>query len=715
MKGAFLLRLQKFKHILVLYLLLHIVQQALHAQCTGGISTFPYVQDFEANNGGWTTGGTASDWAWGTPSKTVITGAGSGNKCWITGGLTGSTYNGGERSWLQSPCFDFTNLDYPQVSFLVFWETEYLWDGATFQYSTNNGVSWQNVGAAGASNFCLNANWFNSTPVSYLTGLATVRDGWSGSVAGNCVTGNGSGGWKQATYSIPALAGQPGVLFRFAFGAGTSCNTYDGFAIDKFQIGTTQANQAIFTYNCTSSNTVQFTNASTPCPNVFQWNFNDPASGAANTSTSPNPIHTFSGPGTYHVSLTVSDANGNNAPHTSYQTVIITDVNLQLTNAIKCYGDNNAEITATVTGGTGPFTYTWNTTPVQNTAVASGLGPGNYTVTIGGTNVCPVQKSLGVIQPMKLDFSTTVVNEDCMAENGSIQLNVTGGVPQYHYTWTPAGPDAALYSNLHTGFYSVTVTDANGCTKDSSNIEVKKNPNSLSLTATVTDQLCTAANGSIQLNVSGGTPAYHYVWTPAANDTSLNNHLTAGTYDVHIIDANGCVKDSVGIKVIQRQDILNIFLGNDTAICPGKIVVLSPGAYVSYLWQDNSTAPTFTVSQTGTYHVLVKDANGCMGSDAINVTVDCPDLFFPNAFSPNGDGNQDQFGPRGSAFNTTFYRLTIFNRWGQLIFESSNPLNKWNGTFKGQKQPAGTYIWRVDYQIPGQLPVTKNGLVVLMK
>jgi hypothetical protein len=118
------------------------------AQCSSAIASFPYSEGFELNNGGWTSGGTVgNDWAWGTPNKPVISGAATGAKCWIVGGLTTSSYNSGERSWLQSPCFNFSSLTYPYISFKVFWETENTYDGASLQYSTNNGATWNTVGA----------------------------------------------------------------------------------------------------------------------------------------------------------------------------------------------------------------------------------------------------------------------------------------------------------------------------------------------------------------------------------------------------------------------------------------------------------------------------------------------------------------------------------------------------------------------------------------
>ena len=99
------------------------------AQCGTTINTFPYAEDFETSQGGWTPGGTSNDWAWGTPAKAVITGAGSGHKCWVSGGLTTSFYNYGERSYVKSPCFNFSGLQYPMIDFLIFWDSEHTYDG----------------------------------------------------------------------------------------------------------------------------------------------------------------------------------------------------------------------------------------------------------------------------------------------------------------------------------------------------------------------------------------------------------------------------------------------------------------------------------------------------------------------------------------------------------------------------------------------------------
>jgi len=271
------------------------------AQCSSGIDVFPYTEGFETSDGGWTSGGVGNDWAWGTPSKPVITNAGGGSKCWVTGGLTGSSYTNSEASWLQSPCFDFTNLIYPFISFKINWETEQQFDGGSFQYSIDNGTTWFTVGPANYTD-CMQKNWFNQDPVTYLSPLTTERRGWSGNKqpsAGSCRGGNGSNGWVTAQTIAPGLAFRPSVIFRFIFGAGTICNNYDGFAVDDIFIGEAPPNSASFTYNCINSTTVNFTNTSALCPTTFSWDFGDPASGINNTASVANPSHIFSNPGQF--------------------------------------------------------------------------------------------------------------------------------------------------------------------------------------------------------------------------------------------------------------------------------------------------------------------------------------------------------------------------------------------------------------------------------
>ncbi|MFC5271462.1 T9SS type A sorting domain-containing protein [Adhaeribacter terreus] len=220
-----------------LYFLLGMMAMGSLAQaqtCTTTINTFPYSQNFENGAGGWTSGGTNSSWALGTPAGTVIQGASSGTQAWITN-PTGN-YNNSENSFVLSPCFNFSALTGdPDFEMKIWWNSEFSWDGAVLQSSINNGTSWQNVGALSDPNF-----WYNDNTISGNPGGQQI--GWSGAGA------NGSGGWVKAKHKLNNLGGQANVRLRIAFGSDGSVNSYDGVAFDDIRIGDNTNNLAISSF-----------------------------------------------------------------------------------------------------------------------------------------------------------------------------------------------------------------------------------------------------------------------------------------------------------------------------------------------------------------------------------------------------------------------------------------------------------------------------------
>ncbi|MBK8142261.1 MAG: hypothetical protein IPK57_15715 [Chitinophagaceae bacterium] len=227
----------------------------------------------------------------GAPSKPVISAAGGGSKCWVVGGLTGSAYTNSEASWLQSPCFDFTNLTSPYIAFKIFWESEQRFDGASFQYSVDNGLTWQTMGSSANTVNCYNENWYNNSSITYLSPLTSNK--WGGPGIFKRVTGPvpvvPKGKWLTAKQAMGFLEGNPNVIFRFIFGAGSICNNYDGFAIDDILIKQAPVYYASFTYTCDGDGIVSFTNTSDACVTIQNWDLGDPASGASNSSDIPNP------------------------------------------------------------------------------------------------------------------------------------------------------------------------------------------------------------------------------------------------------------------------------------------------------------------------------------------------------------------------------------------------------------------------------------------
>jgi gliding motility-associated-like protein len=622
------MRIKIYFFFSLLMLLSCFLQQPMYAQCTTPINSFPYNEDFESSDGNWISGGTSSDWAWGQPVKTVINAAGGGSKCWIIGGLSGSSYNGGEKSWLQSPCFDISSLSNPEVSFKIFWETERKYDGADFEFTIDGGLTWNKVGSINSNSDCSGQNWFNYDPINFLGG-----GGWSGNIqatSGSCQGGGGSGSWLTAKHSLSAMAGVTGIIFRFTFAAGITCNDFDGFAIDDIRIGEASPNSVDFTYTCAANNTVSFASNIVGCKTSVAWDFGDIV------SSLDNPSHTFSSPGNYTVILTVNFVSG--PALANAKTIKVIALTATVTNPIKCNADQTGAITVNVSPP-GTYNYNWDTSPAQITPSISNLGAGTYTVTVTGTNTCSTSLPVVLTEPGVLKLETNITDAKCGSDNGSISTTVTGGTTLYNYSWSNAAITSSI-SDLAPGTYSLLVTDANGCTVNVNNLQV----------------------------------------------------------------------NAVTIPV-------NVSLGKDTSICPGEKLILNPGIFVSYKWQDNTTVSTYTVTTTGIYAVTVTDNSGCTGFARIKVTVDCSEIFFPSAFTPNGDGNNDGFGPLPLSALSSIreYKLTVYGRWGEIIFTSTDPLKKWDGTYKGKTLTTQVFAWTATYTQNNFLPVLQKGTISIIR
>ena len=185
----------------------------------------------------------------------------------------------------------------------------------------------------------------------------------------------------------------------------------------------------------------------------------------------------------------------------------------------------------------------------------------------------------------------------------------------------------------------------------------------------------------------------NYLWNIGSTTSKITTPAN-GVYWLEL-DQNGCkMRDTINITT-RPKPVINI--GPDTSTCANKQVVLTanniPGA--SYLWSTGETTPFIIINKTGTYYVTVTE-NSCIGSDTLTVfSGDC-EVFIPNAFTPNNDGHNDYFGS-ATDFLAKSYRMEIFNRYGQTVFESNENTKKWDGTLKGKKMPNGAYLWIMNY------------------
>lgn len=157
------------------------------------------------------------------------------------------------------------------------------------------------------------------------------------------------------------------------------------------------------------------------------------------------------------------------------------------------------------------------------------------------------------------------------------------------------------------------------------------------------------------------------------------------------------------------------FIGNDTSICTDDRIILNAGSYNTYLWQDGSTNSTYIVTNPGTYSVIVSTGIGC--SDTADITIsplgDCGDIYFPNAFAPNGVNKT--FGAAGNLFTVSRYLLRIYNRYGEEVFATADPYKKWDGTYKGKPVTLGAYVFVATYLYKNQMEKVRKGTVMVLR
>ncbi len=329
-------------------------------------------------------------------------------------------------------------------------------------------------------------------------------------------------------------------------------------------------------------------------------------------------------------------------------------------------------------------------------------GAGAYVVTVTDGNHCTaVFNNISITQPALLSIASTVMPIGCSAQNnGSILVTAGGGTPPYLYNWS-TGAKATIIDSLAAGIYGITISDSNGCPISENFTVAASTP--MTVTPTVQNASCKEIdNGSITVAVTGGSSPYNYSWNNGQHNPTAYA-LGEGNYTVTVTDAHGCSIGSGG-NVITGYE-LTIHAAASTTITTGGPVQLNVTANIDhenvYNWTPaNILACSTCVNtqatpiQTTMFTVNAVDVNGCKATDTVTVEVNTStDIFIPNAFTPNGDGVNDQFKMFGDLGNVHYIDIAIFDRWGEKVYESNNPNFEWDGVYKGEPAPQGVYIY----------------------
>jgi gliding motility-associated-like protein len=392
-----------------------------------------------------------------------------------------------------------------------------------------------------------------------------------------------------------------------------------------------------------------------------------------------------------------------------------------------CTGGADGTATINVTGGKNPYLFSLDGINFQPNNVFN-LLQGNYTVTVRDNNNCVAAQNIFI--PLNNIVTLEAGTNPTICEGKSTQLFAQSNANSF--SWTPAG--SLSNSTIHnpiaspviTTVYYITATTGICSQKDTVTVFVNPAPKA---NAGPDHTICFGQN--VQLTGSGGIS---YFWYPASflNDARIASPTAINlsgsiTYSLNVIDANGCVslkRDSV-LVTVTRPAI--VFAGRDTTLAIGQPLPLFADdvnniGFIRYEWSpayglnDPYIAnPTAVLNRDMVYTVTARNDIGCVSSDDIRIKVyKGPDIYVPNAFTPDGNGVNDIL--RAIPVGIKDFRyFRIYNRWGTLIFTTNTSVTGWDGTIKGNRQSAGTYVWMaegVDYK--GNI-VQRKGTVTVIK
>lgn len=341
-------------------------------------------------------------------------------------------------------------------------------------------------------------------------------------------------------------------------------------------------------------------------PYTYTWS---PSGGSA--ATAPNLTA-----GTY--TCLVSDATGCNTTVTVTVTQPTVLSSAITTTNVACFGSSTGAIDLSVTGGTGPYTYSWNS-GAYTTQDISGLTAGNYNVVITDNNGCSTTNVATLTSPTSLTITIVTSNDPstCGGSDGAINISVAGATPAYTYLWSN-GATTQDITGVAAGPYTCTVTDNNGCTGTIGSTLV--DPFAPVATTTSVSPTCYGgSNGSIDLTVTGGTGPYTYNWNSGMYTTEDISGLNAGVYSVAVTDFNGCVGGTVVTLTQPTQIAIAQVTSTNPTSCGGNdgtidIAVTGGTPGYNYLWSNGATTEDNSAMSAGTHTVTVTDNSGCTNS-----------------------------------------------------------------------------------------------------
>ena len=592
-----------------------------------GGSGAPYTYNWSGSNaiGGGGTTGTATGLLAGTYTVTVQDGSG----CSVTNAytITQPTALSLTPSTVNSTCGNSNGSASVSVT-----------GGTTnYSYSWSNGATAQTATGLKANTYTISVtdkNGCTSTSTTIVNNTAGPTIALGLPTDPSCYLGNNG--------SVTATATGGTSNYTYSWSNGVSATTSaltssdNSLVAGTYSVSVTDANGCVASSSVTLSQpTVVIINAPVTTPTSCTSNTGS-AIVAGSGGTSPwnyswsngavGQTAATLGVGTY--SVTITDSKGCTAATTASINVLSGPSASTSPVNVKCFGNATGSASVAVTGGTPAYTYAWSNggTAQTNTALVAG----NYSVTVTDVAGCSVVSNVAITQPPVLGVSGTGLATSCFggADGQAVVIPSGGTLTNYSAAWSNGGVGLSI-KNLVMGSYSVTITDGNGCTKDT--VLSVTQPTAVTATAVSTPANCNQLNGAASASASGGTVGvggYTYSWSNAAVGQTASA-IGAGVYTVTVTDKNSCSSTSTttvnnlnGVIATMGTVVQNTCANSCTA--SAAVVATNGTTPYTYSWSNGNNAVTAAGLCKGDYTVTVTDSKSCSSTSTVTITSPTP-------------------------------------------------------------------------------------------
>ncbi len=504
-------------------------------------------------------------------------------------------------------------------------------------------------------------------------------------VPGNAATGPYYS-WNHYRSKIPVPGISTNTKIRWYQNL-ASGNTWDHWGIDNVQISCPM--DPYIEWRCVEK------------PTWFWFDFN------------PTPF-IVNQPGTYHYIVSIIDLLANN--HCQQSDTVVVIVHDPKVNAIPdleiCAGDTTL-LTAVGTSFW-PLTYEWNTLPVitVNNLTVSPDSTTKYIITVEDNIGCKAKDSVLVtVHPLPVIVTTS----DTICIGDTAMLTATAGEITDRYLWSNADTTSSiLITPIVTTIYQLKITTQYGC-KDTSSATAVVNPLPI---VQLTNNKTICFGDQIPLTAGGGKT---YLWNPTGETTAtitVSPITSFASYKVIVTDSNLCT-DSASVELTSIPIPIPTISKEIDTLCKGAHTIISAGGGTSYLWNTGDVTPSIDVVPliTSVYTVSIINSQNnvvCSKDTSIQQIVrNCNVIYVPNSFSPSGYNTI--FKPIGEIVISKTYRFAIYNRWGQMVFETTDIQKGWDGKYNGEYVQSGAYIYYLNIDNGFDDPYEKIGTVTVIQ